>query len=344
MEQHREARGLPALDVLRQDLRFTLRTLRRDPALAFIVTLVLALGVGANVAVFSVVNTILLRQLPLRDPNQLVWFADQRRQGRPLGPDLHGRRVRRVPTSQPVVPGSDQLSDLFQLDSIQADGRGRSAADRRRSSRGELLPIAGREALRWADFSRPMSAARAAAAAALLELSVLATSVWRRPFHRGADDHHQRLTRRHHRASHRGRRSSCVFRFRLGLFSGNAAWIFFVPAYMDFWRTWGNTLAVIGRLKPGVSLAQAQAEADILFPQLKAAHQDWFSDYKSTLFGLQDRVSGKLRRSLYRPLVRGRADAADRLHQCVEPVAGARHVRGARNLPCARRWAPDAAG
>lgn len=39
-EQHREARGLPAVDVLRQDLRFTLRTLRRDRAFAFIVILV----------------------------------------------------------------------------------------------------------------------------------------------------------------------------------------------------------------------------------------------------------------------------------------------------------------
>src|SRR5262249_55937493 len=61
MEQHREARGLPALDTLRQDLRFSLRMLRRDRGLACIVILVLALGVGANVTVFSVVNTILLR-------------------------------------------------------------------------------------------------------------------------------------------------------------------------------------------------------------------------------------------------------------------------------------------
>ena len=74
---------------------------------------------------------------------------------------------------------------------------------------------------------------------------------------------------------------------------------FYVPAYMDFWRTWGNTLAVLGRLKPGVSLGQAQAESDILFPQLRAAHREWWEDYKSTLSVLQDRVSGKLRRSLY---------------------------------------------
>jgi ABC-type lipoprotein release transport system permease subunit len=67
----------------------------------------------------------------------------------------------------------------------------------------------------------------------------------------------------------------------------------------DFWRTWGNTLAILGRLRPGVSLPQAQAESDILFPRLRSLHRDWWEDYKSTFFVLHDRVSGKLSRSLY---------------------------------------------
>ena len=46
----------------------------------------------------------------------------------------------------------------------------------------------------------------------------------------------------------------------------------FVPAVMDFWRTWGNTLAIVGRLKPHVSVAQAQDEADLLFPHFKKVH------------------------------------------------------------------------
>ncbi len=118
---------------------------------------------------------------------------------------------------------------------------------------------------------------------------------------------------------------------------------FYVPAYMDFWRTWGNTVAVLGRLKPGVSLGQAQAEADILFPQLKAAHKDWFSDYKSTLSSLQDRVSGKAAPVARRTVVRGRADPAHRLHQRVEPDAGARR-RAQQGVRAAHaRWAPDAA-
>src|SRR5437867_4290451 len=63
-EQHREVRGLPAVDVLVQDLRFTFRTMRRDLAFTVIALLILGLGIGTNVAVFSVVNTILLRPLP----------------------------------------------------------------------------------------------------------------------------------------------------------------------------------------------------------------------------------------------------------------------------------------
>ena len=72
----------------------------------------------------------------------------------------------------------------------------------------------------------------------------------------------------------------------------------YVPAIMDDLRGWGITLAMIGRLRPGVLVAQAQAEADLLFPQLKAANRDWEMDYSSTITGLKDYVSGKLRRSL----------------------------------------------
>ncbi len=63
-ENHREARSFQKLEELLQDLRYTLRTLWRDRAFAAIAILILALGIGANIPVFSIFNTLLLRLLP----------------------------------------------------------------------------------------------------------------------------------------------------------------------------------------------------------------------------------------------------------------------------------------
>jgi predicted permease len=74
-EKQREARGLMHIDILLQDLRYTVRKLLRDPGFTTVAVLILALGIGANVAVFSVVNTLMLRPLPFPDAQELTWIA-----------------------------------------------------------------------------------------------------------------------------------------------------------------------------------------------------------------------------------------------------------------------------
>jgi predicted permease len=290
-EKHREARGWPMLDVLLQDLRFTLRTLRRDSGFTVVAVLILALGIGANIVVFSVVNTILLRPLPFKDPQQLVWLAGNKGVGG-LSSTTYW-----VDAYAEIQRNNRSFQDMTAFVPFY------SVSESKLVGRGEPKPVAGV----WVagNFFQMLGVKPALGRFFLPEETgkggrqslVLSYAFWQRQFNADPSIVGQAIQLNNDALTVVGVLPQS---FDFGsVFAPGMKVDYFSPAVMENMKTWGHVVSIVGRLKPGVTVAQAQAEADVMLPQLKdAGNPDWGTDINTRITGLKEYVSGKLRSSL----------------------------------------------
>jgi predicted permease len=280
-----------------QDLRYAVRLLRRQPAFAAVAVLILAIGIAANTTVFAVVNTILLRPLPFPDSDRLVWFTSGRdsiAQGRLVG-GLSGVTYT-VDAFEEFQRHNGSFQSVTAYDPFLGD------AEFTMLGAGEPQPVAAVRVAR--NFFQTLGVqpalgrlftaeeCRKGGPAAVL----LSHAFWLRHF-----DGDPRVIGS--AVKLRGTPTTIVGvlpeSFDFGsVFAPGVKLDVYVPAVMDVLRTWGNTLAIVGRLKADVTVERARHEADVLFPRFKAAHPEWWGDYTSSLSSLKDFVTGHLRRAL----------------------------------------------
>jgi predicted permease len=105
------------------DLRFSLRAIRRSPLFASVAILSLALGIGANTAIFTLMDQLMLRQLPIKDPDQLVMLYQQgAHNGSNLGPRMHSYPIYQD-LREKATPFSEVLCRRLVSASLSSDGQ-----------------------------------------------------------------------------------------------------------------------------------------------------------------------------------------------------------------------------
>jgi putative ABC transport system permease protein len=280
-EVTREMWGWAWLERLWQDLRFGLRMLRKNPGFSLIVILTLALGIGANTAIFSVVSAVLLRPLPYPEPDKLVmvweWRIREARKNVVAPADFLDWRARNQVFTN--IAAKNEIS----VDLSEGNEPERVRAGLVSASFFEVLgikPMLGRVFL-----AEEEQAGRN-------RVVIMNHDLWQRRF--GAD---RNIVGR--RISLSGVSVEVIgvlppsFRFPS---ESLALWL---PLVTTGQQTRSNhSWEVYARLKPGVTLAQAQVEMERIGAQLRQEYPQENDNHTAFVIPFREEISGDLRRPL----------------------------------------------
>jgi predicted permease len=290
-EFQRDARGLPAVEAVLQDLRYAARTLRRDAGFALFTVLIIALGVGASATVFSVVNSLLIRPLPFQDPASLVWIANKV----DTEDNMSGRTVQVMPMIA-LRDRNQSFADIagffafFGAGDYNLTGEGQPERLTAVAVSRTFFPVLGVQPQIGRQFTKEECDPNGP------DVAILSHGFWERRF--GSDPTIVG------KAIHLNGRPTTVvgvmptsFDFGAVFAPGTNVELFYPFPLSKGTDRMGNTLSLVGRLKRGANLQRAQAEADILGDQISNEDKNRNSLHPKLTY-LGEHVSGQIRPAL----------------------------------------------
>ena len=294
-DQHRQARGIPVVEALLHDVRYALRTLRRDAALTMFAILIVGLGVGASTTIFSVFNAVLLRPLPFEEPGRVVWIANG------TSENLSSQTVQvanllDLQTQSQSLASVAGFSPFYGVGDIRLTGIGEPERLTGVPVTEDFFRLLGVQPHLGRFFTAEECRWNAPKAV------VLSHAFWQRRF--GADPGviGRALTLD-------GMPTTVVgvlppsFDFAATFTPGSRAELFVPFPLSPETNRRGNTLAVIGRLAPGVTVSTAQVEASLIGERIEGTLDEVHMDARRNAFRpnvstLRDRVSGRFHEAL----------------------------------------------
>jgi len=278
------------LDGVRQDVRYAVRTLRRDAAFTTFALLIVGLGIGACATVFSLVNGVLLRPLPFRAPSRLVWISNIGDDGVSEWRLQVGHFVDLAARSR-ALEGMAGYFAFYQPGDATLSAGGETQRLTRVPVTCNFVPFLGVTPLLGRSFSADECAMHGPRAVLLTE------SLWRRQFAADPSVVGRTITLNDAPATVVGVLPAS-FDFPSVFAPGTTVDLFSPFPLSEENNHRGNTLAAVGRLRPGVSAEQARAELVTLGRQLTAEYPRR-NTIRPKVLPLDERVNGHVRPALF---------------------------------------------